>query len=231
MPMSEGTPQVWAIVPVKRFSLAKQRLSAILLPHERVKLAATMLHDVLTALRAAAEVKSIIVVSADPMAAKIAEIYEAQIAGGAVECGPNAAVWTGLNAIEQRQGGALVVPADVPFATPAELRKVIAELARNPIVLTPATSDGGTNALAIRSPDLMSPRFGEGSFKRHRACAYMEGLGCGIVRAAGLGHDLDRPCDLAFSTDLGKTTQTAALLAELRVLARLNANTVPERLG
>jgi 2-phospho-L-lactate/phosphoenolpyruvate guanylyltransferase len=231
MPMSDGIMDVWAIVPVKRLSLAKQRLSSILLPHERVKLARTMLHDVLTALRAAAGVKGIIVVSADPAVAKIAQIYDAQTAGGAAECGLNAAVWTGLRSIERQPGGALIVPADVPFAAPAELHAVIAGLAGQPIVLAPATADGGTNALAMRAPGRMAPCFGEDSFERHRACAGTASLGVSIVRAAGLGHDIDRPRDLIFNADLGGTAQTAALLAELNVTARLSAIPISERLG
>jgi 2-phospho-L-lactate guanylyltransferase len=109
----------------------------------------------------------------------------------------------------------------VPFAAPAELHGVIAELVHHPIVLTPATSDCGTNALAMRAPDLMAPCFGKDSFERHRASARAHGLGLSIIRAAGLGHDIDRPRDLIFSADLGRTTQTAALLAELNVTARL----------
>jgi 2-phospho-L-lactate/phosphoenolpyruvate guanylyltransferase len=231
MPMSDGTPEVWAIMPVKRLIHAKQRLSAVLLPHERAKLARTMLHDVLTALREAAGVEGIITVSADPAVTKIARMYDAQTAGEAVECGLNAAVWTGLKAIERRPGGALIVPADVPFATPAELCTVAGELAHYPIVLTPATSDGGTNALAMRAPESMAPHFGENSFERHRACARAEGLDCGIVRVAGVGHDIDRPRDLIISADLGGGTQTAALLAELNVTARFSKSPISERLG
>jgi 2-phospho-L-lactate guanylyltransferase len=231
MPISDGTKDVLAIVPVKRFILAKQRLSTILLPRERVKLALTMLHDVLMALRATAGVKCTSVVSADPIAGEIARMYDAQITGGAVERGLNVAVSAGLKAIERPLGGVVVVPADVPFATPAELHSVIAELAHSPIVLAPATSDGGTNALAMRSPDLMKPCFGENSFERHRASARAGGLGLSFVRASGIGHDIDRPRDLVFSADLGKTTQTAALLAELNVTARLSTSRGRERFG
>jgi 2-phospho-L-lactate guanylyltransferase len=231
MLMSKGTKDVWAVVPVKRLIHGKQRLSVVLLPHERVKLARAMLHDVLTALRAAAGVEGIIVVSADPQVAEIARIYGAQTMGGAVERGLNAAVGTGLEAMKQRSFGALIVPADVPFAKPAEVDRVIAGLNHNPVALTPASSDGGTNALAMRSPDLMAPCFGENSFERHRARARAQGLGLSIVRAPGLGHDIDHPRDLVFSRHLGKSTQTAALLAELDVTARLSASRVQERLG
>ena len=41
---------VWAAVPVKEFTGAKQRLAALLTPDQREILAATMLEDVLAAL-------------------------------------------------------------------------------------------------------------------------------------------------------------------------------------
>ena len=45
--------QVWAAVPVKEFTGAKQRLAALLTPEQREMLAATMLEDVLAALAGA----------------------------------------------------------------------------------------------------------------------------------------------------------------------------------
>ena len=45
--------EVWAAVPVKEFTGAKQRLAALLTPAQREILAATMLEDVLAALAGA----------------------------------------------------------------------------------------------------------------------------------------------------------------------------------
>jgi len=42
---------IWAIVPVKRFVAAKQRLRSVLSQYEREQLAEVMLCDVLAALR------------------------------------------------------------------------------------------------------------------------------------------------------------------------------------
>ncbi|MFX8832954.1 hypothetical protein ABTM77_20815, partial [Acinetobacter baumannii] len=50
---AESPSNIFAIVPVKRLNAAKQRLAPVLSRNERVKLARTMLHEVLTTLCAA----------------------------------------------------------------------------------------------------------------------------------------------------------------------------------
>ena len=52
----------------------------------------------------------------------------------------------------------LIAPADIPFATPEDFEEVIALLELNPVVLSPALFDGGTDALA--EPDRAAIRRG-----------------------------------------------------------------------
>ncbi len=196
MMCAEAQPNIWAIVPVKRLGLAKARLAPVLSRSERAELARTMLHDVLTTLCATPQLAGIVVVSGDPTAAKLATLFDALVVADVIESGVNSAVQQGLRTIDASSAGALVVPADVPFATSADLQAVIRELDRHPIVLVPALSDGGTNALAMRRPGLIAPSFGDDSFARHQALARDAGLGCAIVRSEGLGRDIDDPCDL-----------------------------------
>jgi 2-phospho-L-lactate guanylyltransferase len=115
----------------------------------------------------------------------------------------------------------LVLPADVPFATAADVRAVLGELGSYPIVLTPASCDGGTNALAMRRPDLIKPGFGENSFAEHQKRARAAGIACGVVRTEGIGHDIDGSDDLLNRAGLRKSSLTSALLAELKVVDRL----------
>jgi 2-phospho-L-lactate guanylyltransferase len=107
------------------------------------------------------------------------------------------------------------------------LQAVIAELGHFPIVLAPALSDGGTNTLAMRRPDLTVPSFGDDSFARHQALARDAGLGCGIVRTEGLGRDIDYPCDLVPWTGAKKFSLTAALLAEFKLADRSGVTAFP----
>ncbi len=60
---------IWACVPVKEFTGAKQRLAALLSPEQRVILAATMLEDVLSALANATRLAGGLVNTVHPRAA------------------------------------------------------------------------------------------------------------------------------------------------------------------
>lgn len=219
---STGSPsQVWAIVPVKQLSRAKQRLSAVLSGQERIALARAMLHDVLATLSATPELAGILVVTGDTTVARIAAQFGAAVVGDVIEAGVNAAVQHGLRAPEVASAGVLIVPADIPFATPVDLQAVLAGLDHTPVVLAPAWSDGGTNALAMCQRDLVVPSFGSDSCARHQALARSAGLACGIVRLEGLGRDIDGADDLMPPVIARPSSQTARLLLELKMAKRL----------
>jgi 2-phospho-L-lactate guanylyltransferase len=206
------TPRAWALVPVKRLSDAKQRLSDALSPGERVALAQAMLRDVLVSLRATSSVAGIVVVSADSAVHALARAVDAEPVLDASESGINDAVRRGFDALPA-DAAVLIAPADIPFATPEDFEGVTALLELNPVVLSPALFDGGTNALAMRSPNLIAPQFGEGSFERHRAVAHERRLCCGVLRSERIGRDIDVARDLDWrALPDGASTQTASLL-------------------
>ncbi|WJR77880.1 2-phospho-L-lactate guanylyltransferase [Bradyrhizobium sp. NP1] len=214
------TPQVWALVPVKRLSEAKQRLSDILSPGERLTLAQAMLRDVLGSLRAAPSVAGIVVVSADRTVHAIARAFDAKPILDASESGINDAVRRGFDALPA-DAGVLVAPSDIPFATPEDFEQVTALLELNPVVLAPALSDGGTNALAMRSPNLIAPHFGEHSFERHRAVVRQKRLCCGVLRSERIGRDIDVAQDLELQMPpAGASTQTASFVRSFDRTAR-----------
>jgi 2-phospho-L-lactate guanylyltransferase len=185
-------------------------------------LARTMLHDVLLTLAATAELRGIVVVGGDRMAEELARQFGARIAKDISETGVNDAVRQGMKLLDPNVA-VLVIPADVPFATVDDLQAVIANLRQHPVVLAPALSDGGTNALAMRRTNLIVPSFGENSYARHQAQAQQKNLSWGVVRSDGLGHDIDRPEDLFVSAPPNKGSLTATLLADLDIAARLDA--------
>lgn len=187
----------WALVPVKRFSEAKQRLATALTPGERAELARAMLHDVLAVLSRATTLAGVLVVTPDTQAAALAHGYGAIVRDDPLEQGTTAAVRQGLEVLqEQGRPGVLVVPGDVPFLTSLEIREVVDTLHRAPLVLVPATRDGGTNLLAGTLPLSIAPAFGTGSFARHLAAARSQGIEPVLMCLKGLGHDVDTPADL-----------------------------------
>jgi 2-phospho-L-lactate guanylyltransferase len=218
--MSRTSCEIWALVPVKTFAQAKQRLACVLSAHERARLAEAMFRDVLAALEPVPQLAGIAVVTADPVAAKIATSFGARHIHDAAESGVNAAVTQGFDALHHLESAVAVIAADVPFATSTEIADALSALERDPVVLAPAETDGGTNLLAVRRAGLIAPCFGERSFARHQQFARAANLGCGIFRAVGLGHDIDRADDLL--TPAGGATRAAALLKQFNVAARLS---------
>jgi 2-phospho-L-lactate guanylyltransferase len=219
------TNGIWAIVPVKRFALAKQRLRSVLSEEERARLAEAMLRDVLIALKPLPELDGIAVVTADPTVTKIGRYFGARVVADELEAGTNAAVMQGFEAVRAVTAPVAVIAADLPFATSTDIARALAGLRYDPIVLAPADTDSGTNLLAMRREGLIEPSFGERSFERHRDLARAANLSCGICRTAGLGRDIDRPGDLVIPPGPADT-QTAALLEQFKIAARLNGRAI-----
>jgi 2-phospho-L-lactate guanylyltransferase len=216
-----GNPaNVWAIVPVKQLSRAKQRLAPVLSGQQRIALARAMLHDVLTTLSCTPGLAGILVATCDAAAARVAAQFGARLVDNVMETGINAAVRSALRVPEVTSAGVLIVPADIPFATPADMQAALAALDHTPVVLAPALSDGGTNALAMCRRDLIAPTFGTDSFARHQALAQRAGLACGIIRSEGLGRDIDGPDDLVLRAAAQPGSRAAQLLAEFKVARR-----------
>src|SRR5436190_365865 len=67
-----------------------------------------------------------------------------------------------------------VVLADLPYLSPKGLASALQTL--GPVVLAPATTDGGTNMLLRRPPRAIPPRFGRNSYQRHLDAAAAKDL-------------------------------------------------------
>lgn len=114
-----------AILPIKSFAQAKQRLRDGLSPHDRRALVEAMFADALVALGRVAALERIVVVSGDRVAQRIAGGYGASIVEdeegeGEGEGGHNAAAARGVEAVlEDGIERALLVPGDCPMLSPA----------------------------------------------------------------------------------------------------------------
>jgi 2-phospho-L-lactate guanylyltransferase len=150
---------------------AKTRLPARI----RAAAALAMLGDVVAA---ALEVGPVVVVTDDSGVAP----REARVIADP-GTGLGAAVAAGLAKVD---GHALVVNADLPFATPG----AIAQLAASGLALVEA-ADGTTNALSLPDPSAFVPLYGPGSAARFRAHAPFL-----TVRIAELELDVDTERDL-----------------------------------
>jgi 2-phospho-L-lactate guanylyltransferase len=188
-----------AILPVKRFTLAKQRLGASVADPLRRELAEAMVGDVLAALESCAEIECTIVVSNEESIADAASRRGAIVVSDSAEDGQSAAVLLGLErALADGIDRALCVPGDCPALDPAELRSLLNGAGKRPgVVIVPDRHGTGTNGLLLTPPDAISPSFGPDSCERHRKLATVAGIDCQIERPSSLLLDIDTGADLA----------------------------------
>jgi 2-phospho-L-lactate guanylyltransferase len=188
-----------AIVPIKSFDLAKQRLSDSLASGGRRSLVQAMFSDVLGALRKTEGIEAIAVVTAD-VEASAAATGERMILLEDDACdGQSAATQIGIRyAVDEGYERVLLVPGDTPLLKPPELESLLVRSERDGIAVA-IVSDRhgtGTNGLLITPPGAFDPSFGPGSLERHRAQAQERKLVHRIEALPSLEHDIDTPGDL-----------------------------------
>jgi 2-phospho-L-lactate/phosphoenolpyruvate guanylyltransferase len=218
---------IWAVVPVKEFAGAKQRLSSCMNPEERRTLATIMLEDVLDALSATHELAGLIVVTADPVAASLAARYGARVVAEGARDGHTGAVTTAARLlVREGRAGMMTMPGDIPRATSAEIAAALAAHGAAPaFTIAPAHDDLGSNAIICSPPDAVPLRFGDNSFYPHLDAARGQGIDPLIVRQRGIGMDIDNPADLVAFLKMSPPahTRTLAFLEQSGVAARLLA--------
>jgi 2-phospho-L-lactate guanylyltransferase len=188
-----------AVLPVKTFPRAKQRLGGAVEGPARHELAAAMVDDVLDALGRVAALEVVIVVTAEPAAAAAASRAGAVVVHDPHEAGQSAAAALGVAAaVERHAERVLLVPGDCPALDAAEMDAVLgaARPARS-VVIVPDRHGSGTNALLLEPPQVMPPSFGAGSFARHAARARAAGATVEVCELPSLALDVDTPDDLA----------------------------------
>lgn len=186
-----------AIVPVRGLPAGKTRLAALLDLEQRNRLVRAMLADVVEALRAAAAVDRVTILSRDAAAAREAERLQAGFLSQPPEV-------RGLNAglaFAQREragrGALLIVPADLPLIGPEDVDELLARAGPGPAVVIAPSRDGGTNGLLLRPGAVIAPAYGPGSAERHGAAAVAAGVQPALVDSGRWALDIDDPEDVA----------------------------------
>jgi 2-phospho-L-lactate guanylyltransferase len=189
-----------AIVPIKSFSAAKQRLADVLAAGSRRSLVQAMFSDVLASLRRCERVDAIAVVTADPLADSIARVDRIVVLHDDAAAGQSAAAEIGIaHSIANGFERVLLVPGDTPLLDPAEIDDLLDRTERDgvEVAIVPDRHGTGTNALVLAPPDALRPSFGEGSFERHVNAARDAQRAYRAEPVASLGPDVDTPDDLA----------------------------------
>ena len=207
-----------AVLTVKRFDAAKQRLAAGMEAERRRALAAAMAADVLEAIGAARSVAQTIVVTGEPGAQRIAAEVGAEVVGDPDDAGHVEAALAGIARAEAEGAETVVLlPGDCPLLDPRELERLLTGLPDPYVAIVPDRHGEGTNSLVLRPPKAIVPAFGEGSRARHVAAARAAGVPFAVEQVSSLALDLDTPADvIALTRELehhgGRAKRTAKVL-------------------
>ena len=191
--------RTFAILPVKRFDAAKQRLGSALSASARRALVRAMVHDVLDALDRVRGIRRIVVVTAEEPVRALAAARGDVVVGDPAQAGQSEAATLGI-AAAQRRGAerVLLVPGDCPALWPQEVDGMLRRHDERPgVVVVPDRHGTGTNGLLLAPPDAIAPAFGEGSRRRHLREALDAGFTPVVEPLVSLGLDVDTPDDLA----------------------------------
>jgi 2-phospho-L-lactate guanylyltransferase len=221
-----------AIIPVKRFGDAKQRLLERLDRPQRAAIVKAMLADVLVAVTAVDAVERVILVSGEGRAEKVA-LRHAQRVKTPIEVfvdpddrGHSEAAVLGIIRAKSLGAAAVVLlPGDCPLLDPSELDAALERLEPGRVTVVPDRHGTGTNALLMSPSDAIGPAFGEGSAERHRDRAERAGYEVAIEPIESLALDLDTPDDhtalaAILSVERGRAPATAEALGSLGLLPR-----------
>jgi 2-phospho-L-lactate/phosphoenolpyruvate guanylyltransferase len=188
---------IFAILPVKSLQGAKQRLKGFLSVEHRETLARLLYTQTLNSLCQAEGIDRVVVVTSDEEVAAHARHSGVLVFDEQQQISHSASADAAcLRAMELGASTVLLVPIDVPTATPADFTQ-LAAAARPGLIVVPSSDGTGTNALVRTPPDCIESRFGPGSFRAHLDQAQAKRVPADVLSLPGLMFDIDTPEDVA----------------------------------
>jgi 2-phospho-L-lactate guanylyltransferase len=198
-----------AILPVKTFGAAKQRLGSLLGAGSRQALAHAMFQDVVASLRKVEAIERVVIVSSEPSVEFAAEdriiVLEDTLGEGQSPAAAAGITWALAGGFER----VLLVPGDTPLLSAAELDALLADTDVD-VVIVPDRHGTGTNGLLLRPPTAIAPSFGPGSLQRHVAAAEAAGVTHRVERVPSLVFDVDTSDDLSIVAEAIEASHAVA---------------------
>lgn len=198
------------LVPVKRFSSAKRRLSAVLDPAQRAELARWLAERTLAA---AGSLDRYVACDDETV-----RTWARDVGAGVMwtpHRGLNGAVDTSRRwLLAKGYDHVVIAHSDLPLAS--RLDRLVRA---GTITLVPDLRRDGTNVVSLPAGCSMRAGYGAGSFERHRLRAERTGLAVEVMDDPALGTDVDTPYDLV------RSAVAAVLPPWARGLARANGRT------
>ncbi|HYY25523.1 MAG TPA: 2-phospho-L-lactate guanylyltransferase [Candidatus Udaeobacter sp.] len=193
--------KVTALLPVKGFRNAKQRLGRLLGGAERELLAEAMFRDVLRQVVRARWLAETYVVTGDDKVSNIAFALGAKVIREPAEKGETGAVDFARSQLkEDGHRAVLIIPGDMPLVRAEDIEEVLAQMPDSETasfaLLVPSHDRMGTNALLLAPPDIIKLRFGFDSFSYHITQVAARGLPIRFIENTRIALDIDEPKDL-----------------------------------
>ncbi len=186
-----------AVLPIKTFRAAKQRLAADLgVPQP--ELAEEMAGGVLRALCAAEGIERVLVVTREVAAVALAQAAGAEPVDEPDLHGHSAAAALGIR--RARELGAervLLAAGDCPLLDAGAIDDLLARHDGPGVVILADRHGTGTNGLLLTPPGAIPPAFGMGSRERHAELAHRAGVPWSVETVEAFAMDVDTADDLA----------------------------------
>ncbi|MDQ1642446.1 MAG: 2-phospho-L-lactate/phosphoenolpyruvate guanylyltransferase [Actinomycetota bacterium] len=212
--MTAQTAPWCLVVPVKRLTTAKTRLTRVA-GARREELALAFCLDTVAAALAASLVHDVIVVTDDEGAAAGLRRIGATVAADEPDSGLNPALLHGAQVAGDRHPGSSLgaLSADLPALRPDELDDALRLASGHPLSMVRDAGGDGTTMLLARAGSPFVPRFGPGSAELHRADGAVDLSGPGVP---SLRRDVDTEADLLAALALGLGPRSAEVVRQLR---------------
>lgn len=205
--------EIYAIIPVSRFSNAKTRLSPFLELKEREKLLKAMLKDVTKTLKSV--VDEIIIISADKEVLEYANKLEVLTLVENEGLNLNTAISQAMDWCRHKTKKVFIVPSDIPLISKTNIDALIESAKALDFVIVPSKG-GGTNGLIIK-PLSIDMKFGEFSFKNHIKEANKNGFDPVIYDSFYMSLDVNIAEDLGEIMIHGSGCETQSYLKDLKI--------------
>ncbi len=217
--------KIAALIPVKGFRNAKQRLSPLLGAGKREALAEAMFRDVLRQTLLARRLHATFVVTGNDGVAEMARSLGADVIREAAERGETDAVDFARYSLKAAGWQAvLIIPGDMPLVRSEDIDQIVSQLP-DPApsrfaLLVPSHDRMGTNALLLAPPDIIKLRFGYDSFSYHMTQISAQKLPLRFLENEHMALDIDEPKDLQRFLAAGSNAgESFALASQMMVVA------------
>jgi len=204
------------VVPVKDPVNSKTRLSGLLSPEARQRLAIVMFADVARALSGVRRADGIFIITNYMPACEQARLLGFDVLLERAQHSESASVDWASGELEARGYDEVVrLPADIPLVKAEDIDRLLEIDAGRPgALMVPSREGTGTNSILRTPPTIFQSHFGPDSLRLHSEEARRVGVNPVIVANERIGLDIDEPGDLAALLEYGGGTRTAAFILE-----------------